>query len=604
MTIPYRIYLSFLFVLFLTADAFAQMPVARDNIKQTQEEWLQSLPEKVRDSIVYKDWLASMSAIEKKESEAAQAVIDHALSDPNTTHLELSNYPNTELDPRITSLKNLQSISIFRAKKLNLTKLFDLLARLPKLHSLSLTDGSYSVLPGNIGSLTTLDSFNFKNSNIMTLPETFTKLKSLRFLGLEHNAYLYDEDVYDRLKQMNVTTLDLSACGLMEINAKIGEVKSLTRLDLSLNDVKELPASFVSLTSLDWLSLSQNTSLNGESVAATLSHLSHLNSLYLDQCYLSSLPVSIVTITSLKVLSARENVLASLPPTFNALTNLEELYLGSSTNAFRINVIPALPIGFGNLKKLRILDLSGNHLSDLGADFAQLTSLQWLDLSRNQLTAFPAQLASLAGLKFINLNRNRISIVPDGLGKLAALDSLFLDGDFFNKADKKIQSLPLGICSLKNLKKLTLKDNIIERLPDCIGDLSSLIWLDLRGNVVTQLPASVVKLAKLQTLDLKTNDLQSLPAGFEELHSLTDLNIAMNINADFTSIIPVLTKIKSLRLLDIGYNNLSRTQAQPLIDALSGCKILNIDYYNKAPLPTNTVPRGSMNDEAPKRNKK
>jgi leucine-rich repeat protein SHOC2 len=139
----------------------------------------------------------------------------------------------------------------------------------------------------------------------------------------------------------------------------------------------------------------------------------------------------------------------------------------------------------------------------LGADFAQLTSLQWLDLSRNQLTAFPAQLGSLTGLKFINLNRNRISVVSDGLGKLNVLDSLFLDGDFFNKADKKIQSLPADICSLKNLKKLTLKDNIIERLPDCMGDLSSLIWLYLRGNVVSQLPASFVKLSKLQTLDLK-----------------------------------------------------------------------------------------------------
>jgi Leucine-rich repeat (LRR) protein len=157
------------------------------------------------------------------------------------------------------------------------------------------------------------------------------------------------------------------ACGLMEINAKIGEVRPLTRLDLSLNDVKELPASFASLTSLEWLSLSQNTSLNAESIAVALSHLPHLSSLYLDQCYLSSLPIGIVTITSLKVLSARENVLASLPPTFNGLTNLEELYLGSGNNAFRINVIPSLPIGFGTLKKLRILDLSGNHLSDSGS---------------------------------------------------------------------------------------------------------------------------------------------------------------------------------------------------------------------------------------------
>jgi hypothetical protein len=78
----------------------------------------------------------------------------------------------------------------------------------------------------------------------------------------------------------------------------------------------------------------------------------------------------------------------------------------------------------------------------------------------------------------------------------------------------------------------------------------------------------------------------------------------MNINADFALIIPIVSRIKSLRLLDISYNNLTRTQAQPLIDALPDCKIVNIDYYNKAPLPTNTVPKGGMNEDAPKRNKK
>jgi hypothetical protein len=73
----------------------------------------------------------------------------------------------------VSVTRNLQGISISRAKKLNLTKLFDLLARLPKLHALSLTDGSYSVLPGNISSLTTLD---------LLISKTATSRRCLRVL--------------------------------------------------------------------------------------------------------------------------------------------------------------------------------------------------------------------------------------------------------------------------------------------------------------------------------------------------------------------------------------------------------------------------------------
>ncbi|MBS1685637.1 MAG: leucine-rich repeat domain-containing protein [Bacteroidetes bacterium] len=598
-----------LFIMLTVAQSnYAQKPVAKENLKQTKDEWLQSLPEKVRDSIVYKEWKEAQSAIEKKELVSAQARIDAALADPATTSLDLSYYPGMEIDPRVASLKKLRKITITKARKLNVDKLFDLLSKLPDLRVLVLNDGGYSALPSSVGNLTALDSFTFRNNNIKALPETFTKLKSLSYLCLEHNAYLYDDDLCERLKGMNVRTLDLSACGLLELNGKIGEVKSLQQLDLSVNDIKALPASFAQLSNLEVLSLRQNLSLNLVDVSKTLGGLPKLSALYLDQCGLASLPVEIGSLTGLKVLSLRENVLTSLPATFISLKNLEELYLGSPNNAFRLNVLQNLPPGFGGFSKLRILDLSGNQLASLGTDFNQLTELQWLDLSRNQLPGFPASLTSLTKLRFINLNRNRIAEIASGVSRLTQLDSLFLDGDFFNKADKKIKSLPDDLCQMKNLKKLTLKDNVIEKVPACIDGLSALVSLDLRGNLITLLPASFSKLQSLQVLDLKSNDLQGLPADFSNLH-LTDLNVAMNLNADMSSMIAQISRIKTLRILDISYNNLTRAQAEPLISALPGCKIINVDYYNKEPLPGSTSQPSEQRqnrpilDDGPKRNK-
>jgi Leucine-rich repeat (LRR) protein len=155
-----------------------------------------------------------------------------------------------------------------------------------------------------------------------------------------------------------------------------------------------------------------------------------------------------------------------------------------------------------------------------------------------------------------------------------------MDGDFFSKPYNKIKGLPAEIGKLSNLKKLTLKDNVIEALPAEIGNLGQLRYLDVRGNLLAELPASITKLSNLSALDLKGNELKELPNGFAKL-TLRDLNIAMNINVDYNIAINELAKMTSLRNLDISYNNISRGQAQPLIDGLPACRIVNLDYSKK-----------------------
>lgn len=595
----FTIFISLFFVpVLLLAQAQRKNADSPNLTKQTHEEWLQTLPEKVRDSIVYREWKQSIAEQEKQAGDAAKSKIEEVLANPNTTYIDLSYYPYAELDPRLLSLKKLQGINLTKSKKLDLQKLFDLIAKFPELHSLNMADCYFAALPSNIGNLAGIDTLNLRNSNIKALPETFTKLQKLRTLGLAHNAYLYDDDVFEKLKHMNVSDLDLSACGLFALNTKVGDVKSLARLNISINDVKELPASFSQLSNLKYLDLSQNTSLNLAQVAGVLAKVSSLTTLNLDQCYLATLPIEIGSITSLHVLYLRENVLTAVPSTIGNLTAIEELYISSPKNSFRVNVLKNLPDGLGKLSRLRVLDLGGNLLTSLSSDFAQLKSLEVLDLSRNQLMAFPDAITSLIKLKILDLNRNKIPSLPAAIGNLTALDSLTVDGDFFSNPDKKIKALPAEICQISNLKKLTFKDDIIEALPDNFGNLSNLKTLDLRGNLLSALPASFTRLSKLNVLDLKGNELKALPAGFEKLNTLTDLNISLNPDMDFAKAIPQIAAIKSLHLLDISYNNLTRAQAQPLIDGLAGCKIINLDYSNKA------LPTLKDMEQAPGRNKK
>ena len=119
---------------------------------------------------------------------------------------------------------------------------------------------------------------------------------------------------------------------------------------------------------------------------------------------------------------------------------------------------------------MKYLNLAGNQLSSLPEGFGGLTDLEELNLSLNKLSAFPQAITQLTKLKSLDLGLNDGSSVPAAITNLAQLEYLNLDGNFFNKQDKKIKTLPNEICQLKNLKTLSLKDNVIEQLPDCISN--------------------------------------------------------------------------------------------------------------------------------------
>lgn len=69
----------------------------------------------------------------------------------------------------------------------------------------------------------------------------------------------------------------------------------------------------------------------------------------------------------------------------------------------------ALPSQIGQLKKLRILDASGNQMTGVPAEIGQLTALQDLDLSENALTGLPMELGNLRNLRRLDLRGNDVS---------------------------------------------------------------------------------------------------------------------------------------------------------------------------------------------------
>lgn len=145
----------------------------------------------------------------------------------------------------------------------------------------------------------------------------------------------------------------------------------------------------------------------------------------------------------------RSNQLTSIPESIKEQHHLEELNLEN-------NQLSTFP---DSLTTLRILDLSGNSLSNLQPSwFRNLQNLEKLWLNKNDITELPYNVfTQLTQLKFLSLGQNKLTaITSDSFGVHKNLASILL---FFNKIS-------------------SIDENFI--------DNTALSAIDMRGNVCTK----------------------------------------------------------------------------------------------------------------------
>ncbi|GIY59447.1 leucine-rich repeat-containing protein 40 [Caerostris darwini] len=186
------------------------------------------------------------------------------------------------------------------------------------------------------------------------------------------------------------------------------------------------------------------------------------------------------------------------------------------------NTLRSIPPNISNYKRLSILDLHDNCLSDLPSSVEELTCLTKLNISRNQFQILPECVFSLKSLKFLYVQHNKLCSLSDDIG------------------------------SLSFLEELDLSDNNLKKLPPCIGFLSRVTSLNLSNNELRVLPVEIGDLMALKHLDLSKNKLNSLPSLMEMLHHLEQLYIQHNNIKE----LPTLTNCKSLKEIHAGFNRI------------------------------------------------
>ncbi len=172
-----------------------------------------------------------------------------------------------------------------------------------------------------------------------------------------------------------------------------------------------------------------------------------------------------------------------------------------------------LPPGFGRLRSLTTLNLTGGALSSPPSVIFDIETLSTLNLSGNKFTHLPPEINRLRSLTTLDLTDSDLTSLPAEFGALQQLSTLILDGNGFTR-------LPEAVLQLGSLTHLSLHDNGLRELPADIRRLRSLGSLNASYNRLTRLPAAIGDLQGLTSLDLDDNRLEVLPQEIERLHAL------------------------------------------------------------------------------------
>ncbi|XP_039160888.1 MDIS1-interacting receptor like kinase 2 [Eucalyptus grandis] len=168
------------------------------------------------------------------------------------------------------------------------------------------------------------------------------------------------------------------------------------------------------------------------------------------------------------------------------------------------NLFGAIPVIFGRMAQLQLLDVSSNNLSgEIPREMRNLSMLLVLDLSSNAIMGnVPIEIGLLSHLTHLNLASNNLS-----------------------------GSIPMQLGSCESLLSLNLSRNKFRRsIPPEIGNIQFLEILDLSYNILSEhIPGQLAIPRNLQILNISHNNLSGyIPHAFDDMFALTSIDVSYN----------------------------------------------------------------------------
>ncbi|WP_233080526.1 leucine-rich repeat-containing protein kinase family protein [Rheinheimera soli] len=179
---------------------------------------------------------------------------------------------------------------------------------------------------------------------------------------------------------------------------------------------------------------------------------------------------------------------------------------------------------------VEILDLSGNQLSDLPADFHRFTKLKRLFLTNNNFDHIPAVLSLCPALVMVSFKGNQLTDFAEG--------SLPEQLEWLILTDNQLTQLPSDFGRYTKLRKVAMAGNQLSSLPDSMQQCRDLGLLRLSLNKFESFPDWLFELPKLAWLALGANPACPVPeAQAITAHSLSDYQLLEKLGEGASGVI-------------------------------------------------------------------
>ncbi|EPY53837.1 adenylate cyclase [Schizosaccharomyces cryophilus OY26] len=354
---------------------------------------------------------------------------------------------------------------------------------------------------------------DIRRSNLEVIPIKFyPHAHELLSLNISSNLSLgLPIDFMERC--VNLKNLDMSHNLRPPRGKSLSTLRQLEVLNVSRNDIYELdPVIFSgrSRSTLKEFYCSLNKLLF---LPYSIRYLTHLTVLDLSYNNFVTFPLIVTELTSLEVLNFSHNNLYRICSEVNRLGNLKELYLQSN------DLSGQLTQQMGSLRKLEIIDLRFNSLSNIGA-LSECPNLKEIRASYNIISHHEFPCSSATYIDFSHCPLTILELPNKGFSSLVYLDA----------SHAKLVTIKESMMqSLVNLETLNMSYNHFVQIPDTISNLKNLKFLYCTNCEISYVSPELGKLSKLTLLDLHANNIKVFPEEVWQISALKMVNLSSNI---------------------------------------------------------------------------
>ncbi|KAJ7720551.1 adenylate cyclase [Mycena metata] len=448
--------------------------------------------------------------------------VPHSLRHSTTlTRLDLSCNRIVTLDEAY--LDDIQGLTTLYVQNNYLETLPWSFSRLRRLFTLNISNNKFRTFPAGVSELGELRNLDISFNSISELPEEIGHLKNLKRLVIVGNQVSKLPDEFSSLGRLEELDCRRNQISDLTVACMLPKIETLSADHNALHDLALLIGPCLTTLDVSHNEITQLSLVRGpigrSPMALTTLDISNVKLSVLDEYTLSQL-------TFLRRIKLDNNSFRSIPESLGDLKWLETLSCAD-------NSLGKLPQSIGKLQKLETLDAHNNNLTELPVSLWNCASLSRLNVSSNLLVFWhdpPLSAPEVDVLSFPDNTRpmfpnNRKPSAFSDIPPLAhSLERLYLGENSFT--DEALHPLMI----LKELRILNLSFNNIQDMPsDFFCHLTKLEEVYLSGNRLTSFPSEdFPKLTRLSTLFLNGNRLQTLPHELGKVKTLTVLDVGSN----------------------------------------------------------------------------